>query len=124
MGSHFLLQEIFPTQGWNPHLLGLLHWQQGYLPAESPTKPTCIHKNLLNHTHSTFAVYIILITSQAIFFFNFREFPGDPVTRTSYFSVEGMGSIPGWELRSHKSYNAVKKKVVFLKKFKAYKKSK
>ena len=25
---HFLLQRIFPTQGWNPHLLQLLHcWQ-------------------------------------------------------------------------------------------------
>ena len=25
--SRFLLQGIFPTQGWNPHLLWLLHWQ-------------------------------------------------------------------------------------------------
>ena len=25
--SHALLQGIFPTQGWNPHLLCLLHWQ-------------------------------------------------------------------------------------------------
>ena len=23
---------IFPTQGWNPHLLHLLHWQAGSLP--------------------------------------------------------------------------------------------
>ena len=29
MGSHFLLQGIFPTQGSNPHLL---HWQAGSLP--------------------------------------------------------------------------------------------
>ena len=27
MGCHFLLQRIFSTQGWNPHLLCLLHWQ-------------------------------------------------------------------------------------------------
>ena len=26
-GCHFLLQEIFLTQGLNPHLLGLLHRQ-------------------------------------------------------------------------------------------------
>ena len=26
-GCHFLLQGIFPTQGSNPHLLCLLHWQ-------------------------------------------------------------------------------------------------
>ena len=29
VGSHFLLQEIFLTQGSNPHLL---HWQAGSLP--------------------------------------------------------------------------------------------
>ena len=27
LGYHFLPQGIFPTQGWNPHLLYLLHWQ-------------------------------------------------------------------------------------------------
>ena len=26
-GLHFLIQEIFPTQGSNSHLLLLLHWQ-------------------------------------------------------------------------------------------------
>ena len=31
MGCHFLLQGIFPTQGWNLHLLRLLHWQVDYL---------------------------------------------------------------------------------------------
>ena len=30
-GLHFLLQGIFPTQGWNPYLLCLLHWQTGSL---------------------------------------------------------------------------------------------
>ena len=28
----FLLQGIFQTQGWNSHLLGLLHWQVDSLP--------------------------------------------------------------------------------------------
>ena len=32
VGCHFLLQEIFPTQGSNPHLLRLLHWQADSLP--------------------------------------------------------------------------------------------
>ena len=32
VGCHFLLQGIFPTQGLNPHLLCLLHWQAGSLP--------------------------------------------------------------------------------------------
>ena len=31
VGCHFLLQGIFPTQGLNPHLLRLLHWQVGSL---------------------------------------------------------------------------------------------
>ena len=32
VGSHFLLQGIFPTQRSNPHLLWLLHWQADTLP--------------------------------------------------------------------------------------------
>ena len=32
MGCHFLLQGIFPTQGPNPHILCLLHWQVNALP--------------------------------------------------------------------------------------------
>ena len=32
VGSHFLLQGIFPTQRLNRHLSHLLHWQADYLP--------------------------------------------------------------------------------------------
>ena len=32
VGCHFLLQGIFPTQGSNPCLLCLLHWQADSLP--------------------------------------------------------------------------------------------
>ena len=32
VGCHFLLQRIFPTQGFHPHLLHLLHWQTDSLP--------------------------------------------------------------------------------------------
>ena len=39
MGCHFLLQGIFLTQELNPHLLCLLHWQVGSLPAEPLGKP-------------------------------------------------------------------------------------
>ena len=28
VGCHALLQGIFLTQGWNPHLLSLLQWQE------------------------------------------------------------------------------------------------
>ena len=36
-GCHFLLQGIFPTQGSNPCLLHLLHWQEDSLPT-APSK--------------------------------------------------------------------------------------
>ena len=37
MDCHALLQGIFLTQGSNPHLLSLLHWQWSSLPL--PGKP-------------------------------------------------------------------------------------
>ena len=39
VGCHFLLQGIFPTQGLNPHLLCLLHWQADSLPLSHPGSP-------------------------------------------------------------------------------------
>ena len=36
VGCHSLLQGIFLTQGWNPCLLHLLHWQAGSLPLVWP----------------------------------------------------------------------------------------
>ena len=39
VGCHALLQGIFPTQGSNPYLLHLLHWQVGSLPLASSGKP-------------------------------------------------------------------------------------
>ena len=41
VGCHFLLQRIFPAQGWNPHLLCLLHWQVDSLLLALPRKPSC-----------------------------------------------------------------------------------
>ena len=38
MGCHALLQGIFPTQGSNLHLLGLLHWQVDSFPLMPPGK--------------------------------------------------------------------------------------
>ena len=39
VGCCALLQGIFPTQGLNPHLSCLLHWQVGSLPLAPPGKP-------------------------------------------------------------------------------------
>ena len=38
VGCHALLQEIFWTQGSNPRLLCLLHWQANSLPLVPPGK--------------------------------------------------------------------------------------
>ena len=43
MGFHFLLQGIFLTQGLNPHLLHLLHWQVDSLALEPPGRPQLLH---------------------------------------------------------------------------------
>ena len=40
VGCRFLLQGAFPTQGSNPSLLRLLHWQTGSLPLAPPGKPS------------------------------------------------------------------------------------
>ena len=40
VGCHFLLQEIFPTQGSNPYLLHLWHWRMdGFFTTGPPGKP-------------------------------------------------------------------------------------
>ena len=51
VGCHFLLQWIFPTQGLNPCLLRLLHWQAGSSPLVPPGKPNNRHslREEMNH---------------------------------------------------------------------------
>ena len=46
VGCHFHLQVIFPTQGLNPQLLCLLHWQMDSLLLWPPGKPLCTRKRL------------------------------------------------------------------------------
>ena len=47
---HVLLQGIFPTQGSNPHLLCLVHWQAGSSSLASPGKP---FQNCADHRKTT-----------------------------------------------------------------------
>ena len=58
VGCHFLLQGIFPTQGLNPCLLGLLHWQAYSLSLAPSGKPlnivkVCKTRNVTNHSSLT-----------------------------------------------------------------------
>ena len=68
VGCHFLLQGTFPTQGLNPYLLHLLHWQADSLPLYHHTihavssnyclhkrnKNVCPHTDLYTNVHSSF----------------------------------------------------------------------
>ena len=49
VGCHASLKKICPTQGLNPWLLCLLHWQAGSLPLVPPGKPEKLH----THTHTS-----------------------------------------------------------------------
>ena len=45
---HALLQGVFPSQGSNPHLLCLLHWQAGSSPLAPPGKPQVQWRRVLS----------------------------------------------------------------------------
>ena len=45
MGSHALLQGVFLTQGSNPRLFCLRHWQVSSLPLSHLGSPLCSHQN-------------------------------------------------------------------------------
>ena len=45
VGCHFLLQGISPTQGLNPHLFSLLHWQADSISLLPPGKVYLHHGN-------------------------------------------------------------------------------
>ena len=59
----FLLQGIFPTQGWNLHLFCLLHWQVNSLPWDPPgewlvTSIVCALNIMWWKWHFTSAVFL------------------------------------------------------------------
>ena len=56
VGCHFFLQGIFPTQGSNPHLLCLLHWQADSFTTESPGEPKLPDYDLFKERICHFAI--------------------------------------------------------------------
>ena len=69
VGCHFLLQGILLTQGSNPHLLYLLHWQADSLPLGqqgSLTTYGCgvIHALQIYQLLTTYSLYPLLRSHQ------------------------------------------------------------
>ena len=61
VGSHGLLQGIFPTQGLNSDLLCLLHWQVGSLQLAPPGKPTEVPYKIKSRTTTWYDPAIALL---------------------------------------------------------------
>ena len=84
VGCHFLLQEGFPTQGSNPCLLCLLHWQAGSSPLAPPGEPIdvwtsmIINKGILIVECSLFSTWIMPIMTGSwhiwIYYNSFNQF--------------------------------------------------
>ena len=70
VGCHALLQGIFLTQGLNPGLLHLLHWQAGSLPLAQSGKPMLYIHTLFSHQKLA-RTYIFLILEMKLL----RHFP-------------------------------------------------
>ena len=66
VGCQFLLQRIFPIQGWNPSLLHLLRWQMDSSRTELPEKPLIY---IVVCMLLCICVYIFLYTGLYIIFY-------------------------------------------------------
>ena len=102
MGCHVLFQGIFLTQGSNPHLLCLLHWQAGSLPLVPPGSEVKVAQScptLCNPMDYT--VHGILqarILEWVVFPFSRVSNPGLPHCRQILYQLSHQGSsrIPEW----------------------------
>ena len=79
VGCHFLLQGIFPTQGSNQYLLGLLNWQAGSLPLAALGKPSVGY------------IFSFLPCLSLLFFLQLFVSPPQITTLPSCFSFFGGG---------------------------------
>ena len=59
VGCQSLLQGIFPTQGVNPCLLCLLHWQAGSLPLSRQGSPTATLGGVEGRCSPTLAAWVL-----------------------------------------------------------------
>ena len=101
VGCHFPLQGIFLTQELNPHLLVLLHLQEGSLSLVPPgnylyTLPAL--KSLTNRWNVGWFPCFSNFWMNSLLLFLFRwsfYFPGGPEVKASACTSGDLGSIPG-----------------------------
>ena len=100
MDCHALLQGLLPTQGSNPHLFCLLHWQAGSLTLAPPGKPPILIMVINTARLSLLKVsdtHITIIPSSPetwVFLFSFiHGKTGDHPTNCLVFRQEGRTDI-------------------------------
>ena len=79
VGCFALLQGIFPTQGSNPYLLCLLHWQADSLPLAPPGEPS---ESFLRFYSQEWCCWVRGATHEASILFSRKAIP--TLTLTSY----------------------------------------
>ena len=92
-GCHALLQGIFPTQGLNPHLLSLLHWQAGSLTLVPPGKyPVYLSSTYIYHPSSHYCISLSVNKSKLnvdvihlLFMFIFEFLMNDPYMKNNFY---------------------------------------
>ena len=104
MGCHVLFQGIFLTQGSNPHLLCLLHWQAGSLPLVPPGSEVKVAQscptlcNPMDYTvHGILQARIlewVVFPFSRVYFLTQESNPGLPHCRRILYQLSHKGS-PG-----------------------------
>ena len=86
MDCHALLQGILPTQGLNPHLLCLLHWQASCLTLAPPGKPIFIMEldGILYNANSAVDPKVGPLKGDRI------HHPISPFWHKSYFEIKAL----------------------------------
>ena len=97
MGCHFLLQGIFPTQGWNLGLLHLLHCQVGSLSLSHPGCPWEITTHVLqwlNPEHRQHPMLVRTWNNRTLICCWWECKAVQPIWKTVWQFLKNLPSIP------------------------------
>ena len=100
VGCHALLQGIFLTQGLNPHLLHLLHWQADSLPLSHQGSPISSSDHWFSGWWGLFAVFCkCLCLNRSLWNISLSSCSDCKYCPASSFPwcVLGSSMLPSWE---------------------------